>query len=70
MQPYQTFEEICVGLATHPEAWAKVCEGQTYIPLLPFLEHPYSTVVAHLVGTDWKRPASCGLRRNVFLSGH
>ena len=49
MQPYQTFEEICAGLATHPEAWAKVCEGQTYIPLLPFLEHPYSTVVAHLV---------------------
>ena len=49
MQPYQTFEEICAGLATRPEAWAKICEGQSYIPLLPFLEHPYSAVMAQLV---------------------
>jgi hypothetical protein len=26
-----------------------VCGGQTYIPLLPFLEHPYSIVGAQLV---------------------
>jgi hypothetical protein len=49
MQPYQTFEEICAGLAARPDAWTKICEGQTYVPLLPFLEHPYSAVVAQLV---------------------
>jgi hypothetical protein len=49
MQPYQTFEEICAGLAARPDVWAKVCEGQTYVPLLPFLEHPYSAVVVPLV---------------------
>jgi hypothetical protein len=49
MQPYQTLEEICAGLAARRDAWAKVWEGQSYIPLLPFLEHPYSAVVAQLV---------------------
>src|SRR5262245_61734826 len=49
MQPYQTIAEICAALAARPDAWAKVCEGQSYIPLLLLLEHPYSAVVAQLV---------------------
>src|SRR5262249_55536909 len=48
LMPYQTLEEICAGLASRPDAWAKVCEGQAYVPLLPFLEHPYSVVAAQL----------------------
>jgi hypothetical protein len=59
MQPYQTFEEICAGLVRHPDAWAKVCEGQNYIPLLPFLEHPYPAVVAQLID----RLVAAGLAR-------
>jgi hypothetical protein len=49
MQPYQTFEEICRGLATHPEAWTKIRDKQSYIPLLPFLEHPFSVVATRLI---------------------
>src|SRR5215471_10438991 len=49
MEPYQPFEEICKGLAARPDAWAKVCDGQNYMPLLPVLERPYSPVVAQLV---------------------
>ena len=49
MQPYQTIEEICAALAARADAWAKVCEGQNYIPLLLLLEHPYSAVVTQLV---------------------
>ncbi len=49
MQPYQTFEQICAGLATHRETWAAIRDRQSYISLLPFLEHPYSIVVAQLV---------------------
>jgi len=49
MQPYQTIEEICAALAARRDAWAKVCEGQSYIPLLLLLEHPYPAVVAQLV---------------------
>ena len=48
MPPYQTFEQICDGLAAHPEAWARTRDGQDYIPLLPFLEHPYPFVAARL----------------------
>src|SRR5262245_1459086 len=47
--PYQTFEQICVGLATRPEVWAKMRDEQLYIPLLPFLEHPYPIVAARLI---------------------
>jgi pimeloyl-ACP methyl ester carboxylesterase len=47
--PYQTFEQICVGLATRPEVWAKIRDEQLYIPLLPFLEHPYPIVAARLI---------------------
>jgi pimeloyl-ACP methyl ester carboxylesterase len=47
--PYQTFEQICEGLATHPDAWRRIREEQLNIPLLPFLEHPYSTVAARLI---------------------
>jgi pimeloyl-ACP methyl ester carboxylesterase len=50
MQPHQTFDQICAGLATHREVWAAIRDRQSYIPLLPFLEHPYSVVVAQLVG--------------------
>jgi pimeloyl-[acyl-carrier protein] methyl ester esterase len=49
MQPYWTLEELCQGLATHPEAWAQIRDGRSYIPLLPFLEHPYALVVMRLV---------------------
>ena len=48
MEPYQPFEEICKGLAARPDAWARVRDGQNYMPLLPVLEHPYSLVVAQL----------------------
>jgi pimeloyl-ACP methyl ester carboxylesterase len=50
MEPYQTFEEICKGLAARPETWAKVRDEQKYMPLLPLLEHPYSLVATRLVG--------------------
>jgi len=49
MQPYSTFEEVCKSLAAHPEAWAKICHGQSYIPLLPVLEHAYDFIVMRLV---------------------
>lgn len=49
MQPYQTIEQICTGLTRHAETWAKIRDGQNYIPLLPFLEHPYSVVKLRLV---------------------
>ena len=49
MEPYQSFEEMCKGLAAHPEAWAKVRDEQNYMPLLAVLEHPYSFVVTRLV---------------------
>jgi hypothetical protein len=49
MQPYWTLEELCQSLATHPEAWAQIRDGQSYIPLLPVLEHPYAFVVMRLV---------------------
>jgi pimeloyl-ACP methyl ester carboxylesterase len=47
--PYQTFEQICVGLATRTEVWAKILDEQLYIPLLPFLGHPYPIVAARLI---------------------
>jgi hypothetical protein len=59
MQPYRTIEEICAVLAAGPDAWAEVCEGQSYIPLLLLLEHPYPTVVAQLVD----RLVAAGLAR-------
>jgi len=49
MQPYQTIEEICAALAARPDAWAKVCVGQSSVPLLLLLEHPYAAVVAQVV---------------------
>jgi pimeloyl-ACP methyl ester carboxylesterase len=59
MPPYQTIEEICTGLTRRPETWAKIRDGQNYIPLLPFLEHPYSVVKVQLVDNL----ASVGLPR-------
>jgi hypothetical protein len=47
--PYKTIEEICGGLAAHPEAWAAIRDGQSYLPLLPCLEHPYPVIEARLV---------------------
>ena len=47
--PYQSFEQICEGLAARPDVWGRIREEQLYIPLLPFLEHPYSIVAARLI---------------------
>jgi hypothetical protein len=49
MQPYWTIEEICAALARRPEWWASVRDGQSFVPLLAFLEHPYSVVDAQLI---------------------
>jgi hypothetical protein len=74
MQPYQTIEEICAALAARPDAWAKVCDGQSYIPLLLLLEHPYPAVVAqlvdHLAGAGLARAEAerVSLRRLVVIA--
>jgi hypothetical protein len=57
--PHQTIEETCAALASRPDAWAKVCEGQTCVPLLPLLEHPYSVVAGELA----ERLAAAGFPR-------
>jgi hypothetical protein len=49
MQPYWSIEEICAALARRPEWWASVRDGQSFVPLLAFLEHPYSVVDAQLI---------------------
>jgi hypothetical protein len=74
MQPYQTIEDICAALAARPDAWAKVCEGQSYVPLLLLLEHSYPTVVAqladHLVAAGLARAEAerVSLRRLVVFA--
>src|SRR5262249_8428999 len=49
MEPYWTIEEICTAIARNAEQWAAVRDGQSFVPLLAFLEHPYSVVDARLV---------------------
>jgi len=38
MQPFWTLEGLYAGVARHPEAWAAVRDGQSFVPLLAFLE--------------------------------
>jgi pimeloyl-ACP methyl ester carboxylesterase len=47
--PYQTFEQICEGLATRADLWRRMPEERLNIALLPFLEHPCSTVTERLI---------------------
>jgi hypothetical protein len=60
MQPYWTIEELCAGLARRPESWAAVRDGQSFVPLLAFLEHPYSVIDAQFV----EGLVAAGLPRN------
>ncbi len=60
MQPYRTLDEFYAGVARHPEAWAAIRDGQSFVPMLAFLEHPYSVVDAQFV----EGLVAAGLPRN------
>ena len=66
--PYQSFEQICEGLAARPDVWGRIREEQLYIPLLPFLEHPYSSS-PRATSTAWRRPAFHVGRPSEFSGG-
>jgi len=46
--PSQSIKEICVRLKASPEALSAVTSKQSYIPLLPLLEHPLQEVESQL----------------------